>query len=282
MKSLPPFRLPLLVTFSVGVLISRLAAQQPAEEKAERFQQKSQEAAALFQWRGFLPLAHSHNDYEQERPLVAAVESGITSVEVDLFLEGNTIMVAHDRGKWRGEFEALYLKPLNQLWESGSLPGRAGTPFLLWLDLKDASAALRQNLHQLLAAYAMTRAPDPLRAPVEVILTGAKIAKEAFVVEYPSELISRDSNIFADDDSPASPSWKWYALDWTKLGAWNGEGAIPAAERERLVALVARIHARGRKVRLWKHPATLAFWQEASAAGVDRLGTDLLPGKAGK
>jgi hypothetical protein len=31
---------------------------------------------------------------------------------------------------------------------------------------------------------------------------------------------------------------------------------------------------------LWKHPATLNFWQEAIAAGVDRLGTDVMPKEA--
>ena len=282
MKSQDPLCRPLLLIFSVGVLIAPLPAQQPVKESAGRLQRISAEAAALFQWAGFLPHAHSHNDYEQERPLSAAVEAGITSIEVDLFLEGSAIMVGHDRGKWRGEFAALYLKPLNQLWENGALPGDRAKPFLLWLDLKDPDPALRQQLSQLLAAYPVTRAPDPARTPVEVILTGDQSAKENFLLEYSAELVSRDSNLFSENDPPASPRWKWYALDWTKLGTWNGQGQMPAVERERLVALVAKIHAGGRKLRLWKHPTTLPFWQEASAAGVDRLGTDLLPAKEGK
>ena len=232
----------------------------------------------LFKWPGFLPRAHSHNDYEQKRPLLDAVTASITSIEVDLFLEGEVIMVAHDRGKWRGEFEDLYLKPLNELWQKNALPVRDGETFLLWLDLKDGSAALRQHLHRLLKSYPVTRHADPSHARVQVILTGDKTAKEAFIEEYPSELVSRDSNDFSQDDPSASQSWSWYALDWRKIGTWDGEGAIPVSERERLVELVRRIHASGRKVRLWRHPATLRFWQEASACGVDRLGTDVLPG----
>jgi hypothetical protein len=234
---------------------------------------------ALFKWPGFLPHAHSHNDYEQKRPLLDAVAASITSVEVDLFLEGDVLMVAHDRGKWRGEFESLYLKPLDELWQKNVLPVHDGETFLLWLDLKDGSPALRQHLHRLLESYPVTRQADPSHARVQVILTGDKTAKEAFVEEYPSELVSRDSNDFSPDDPPAPRSWSWYALDWKKIGTWNGEGSIPVSERARLVELVRRVQANGRKVRLWHHPATLSFWQEATACGVDRLGTDVLPGK---
>jgi len=239
-------------------------------------------ARLLFSWPGFLQRAHSHNDYERKRPLLDAVESGVTSIEVDLFLEDGAILVAHDRGKWRGEFEALYLKPLEALWQKDVLPVAAGHPFLLWLDLKEDSVALRQELHRLLEAYPVTRQADPARARVQVILTGDKVAKAAFIEEHPSEIVSRDSNNFSEYDPPSSPSWKWYALNWKKIGAWTGEGGMPIQERTRLEELVGQIHGKGRKVRLWNHPATLSFWQEASAAGVDRLGTDVLSRVAAK
>ena len=234
-------------------------------------------AKSLFEWPGFLAHAHSHNDYEQKRPLLDAVASRITSVETDLYLEGGVIMVAHDRGQWRGEFATLYLKPLNELWRKNALPVRNGETFLLWLDLKDGSLAMRQHLHRLLESYPVTSHADPAHARVQVILTGDKTGKEAFVKEYPSDLIGRDSNELSQDDPPGSQSWSWYALAWNKIGQWNGEGPMPALERERLVELVGRIHASGRKVRLWRHPATLSFWQEASSSGVDRLGTDAMP-----
>lgn len=238
-------------------------------------------ARTLFTWPQFLPHAHSHNDYEQKHPLLDALASGIGSVEADIYLEGDTILVAHDRGKWRGDFETLYLKPLNQRWQENILPVRGGQAFLLWLDIKDASAALRSKLHELLKSYPVTRAADSSRARVEIILTGNQASKEAFVTEYPSELISRDSNSFSEDDPSGSASWTWYSLDWTKIGTWAGDGAMPTEEREQLRALVTKIHAKRRKLRLWKHPATLNFWQEAISAGVDRLGTDVMPKEEG-
>src|SRR5215210_816011 len=80
---------------------------------------------------------HSHNDYEQKRPLLAAVEAWLSSVEVDLWLEDGKLLVGHDRGKWRGDFETLYLQPLAQLWQQGKLPSGEEKAFLLWLDIKD-------------------------------------------------------------------------------------------------------------------------------------------------
>ncbi len=234
-------------------------------------------ANRLFDWPHFLRHAHSHNDYEQPRPLLDALAAGVTSIEVDLFLEKDLVLVAHDRGKWRGGFEALYLRPLDELWQSDKLPARNDRTFLLWLDLKEENPALRRHLHRLLEAYPVTSRSDPERVRVQVILTGNQTAKGAFVAEYPSELVSRDSNTFSEDDPPSSPAWTWYALDWKKIGAWNGIGHMPAGERDRLRELTGRIRSKGRKVRLWNHPATFEFWQEAQACGVDLLGTDTLP-----
>lgn len=235
------------------------------------------DAAGLFASPLFLPRAHSHNDYEQQRPCLDAIEARVSSLEADLWLEGDRVLVGHDRGKWHGELEELYLQPLTLLWHENALPGRERGPFLLWLDLKDPSAALGRRLHELLEACPFTRPSEPGGARVLVIITGDKAAKEAFVQGHPAPGITRDSNTFSDDDPPASASWSWYALSWKTIGDWDGRGAMPEAQRERLRALVEKVHAKGRKLRLWSHPATLEFWQEAAAAGVDRLGTDVLP-----
>jgi hypothetical protein len=228
-------------------------------------------------WPVFVQRAHSHNDYQQKRPLHDAVDAGLNSVEVDLWLENGTLLVGHDRGKWRGDFETLYLQPLAQLYEDGKLPLAADHSFLLWLDIKDGNAAFGSALYRLLEAQPWARRPEPQGARIEVVLTGNADAKEAYVKEHASPSVTRDSNTFLEDDPPASPGWRWYALDWRKLSAWKGTTDMPEEDRIRLHALVARIHGNGRKLRLWNHPATLRFWQEAVDAGVDRIGTDSVP-----
>lgn len=58
---------------------------------------------------------------------------------------------------------------------------------------------------------------------------------------------------------------------------------MPAAERLKLRAIVARAHDRGYRVRFWATPdlagpARTAVWREELRAGVDHLNTDDLAG----
>jgi hypothetical protein len=233
--------------------------------------------AALYASPLFLAHAHSHNDYEQKNPCLDAIAARVSSIEADLWFEDGKLLVGHDRGKWRGDFETLYLKPLNEFWERNALPAGPDGAFLLWLDLKDASGGLRSRLHELLQGYAFTREHDARHVRVLVILTGKVEAKEAYVREYFDPLLTRDSNTFTEVDPRGSPEWSWYALNWKTLGDWDGSGEMTDEQRRRLRKLVDEIHQKDRKVRLWNHPATVEFWREACAAGVDRLGTDHLP-----
>ena len=38
---------------------------------------------------------HAHNDYMHTRPLMEALESGFTSIEIDVFLHKNDLIVSH-------------------------------------------------------------------------------------------------------------------------------------------------------------------------------------------
>jgi hypothetical protein len=53
---------------------------------------------------------------------------------------------------------------------------------------------------------------------------------------------------------------------------------MPSDQREKLRNLVERVHAKGRRLRLWGAPDTSQMWAELLAAGVDRINTDDLRG----
>ncbi|KAL7580392.1 hypothetical protein ACA910_004417 [Epithemia clementina (nom. ined.)] len=57
---------------------------------------------------------HSHNDYYQQRPLWSALQHGLTSIEVDVFLKHNQLWVAHTVFELdpHQRMDNLYLKPL--------------------------------------------------------------------------------------------------------------------------------------------------------------------------
>src|SRR5207247_9765512 len=60
--------------------------------------------------------AHAHNDYAHGRPLQDAVDCGFCSIEVDILLVGEQLMVGHDRNQITPgrTLERLYLDPLRK------------------------------------------------------------------------------------------------------------------------------------------------------------------------
>ena len=124
---------------------------------------------------GYRIYAHSHNDYDQARPLHDALDNHFYSIEVDIWLVGDEILVAHDKDEYKGSLTELYLDPLQtRVEESGSLYGD-GEPVCLWLDMKDSNPMICVRLHRLLRQYSIfTRFSDSeiTPGPVTVILTG--------------------------------------------------------------------------------------------------------------
>src|SRR3954449_8809162 len=58
--------------------------------------------------------AHAHNDYEHPRPLFDALDHRFGSVEADIFLVGDQLLIGHDATELDPSrtLESLYLDPL--------------------------------------------------------------------------------------------------------------------------------------------------------------------------
>jgi hypothetical protein len=225
-----------------------------------------------------LAVAHSHNDYEQPRPLLQALEAGFLSVEADVWHRGGEVVVSHMSFFDLGRLEDLYLRPLQERVDRfGSVHGD-GRPFLLWLDMKERSRELTDALHALLSRYTMLTAFDDdevHQGPVTVILTGDAAAKRRYTDEHAVRYACRDSNLLREEDPPADRRWNWYALRWSSVFGSSDEpsGDLESA-RERLLSAVKRAHALGRKVRVFGNPERSDVWELAIAAGVDLVSTD--------
>ena len=90
-------------------------------------------------------LVHSHNDYEQKRPFWGAYEAGADSIEADVYLVGNDLLVAHSRSglKTAKTLRSLYLEPLRDVMRKNGGRARAdGKPLQLLIDLKNGKSAL--------------------------------------------------------------------------------------------------------------------------------------------
>lgn len=234
--------------------------------------------------------AHAHNDYEHPRPLLDALDHRFGSVEADIYLVGDQLLVAHDPEDLdpARTLESLYLDTLAARVKAnrGSVyRGHRGSLQLL-IDIKTEGAStyreldrhLRRHRH-LFTTYAHGKV---LPGPVTAVISGDRAAR----VPMESQTVRRafyDGRL-ADLGSPAPASFVPLISDnWTLNFTWRGAGEFPAAERQKLHGIMRAAHSRGQKVRFWATPDVAgperdALWRELLAADVDFVNTDDLLG----
>jgi predicted amidohydrolase/glycerophosphoryl diester phosphodiesterase len=228
-----------------------------------------------------LPRAHAHNDYEHPRPLLDALDHGFCSVEADIWLTPDGLLVGHDRKDLKPErtLQKLYLDPLRERIKANS--GRVyrnGPPFFLLIDVKTAADETYAALDKVLADYAdiLTTTADRKteQKAVTAILSGNRaidtVARQH--VCYVG-IDGRPENLDSNEPTHLVP---WISANWNLLFTWKGDGPMPAAEKEKLAELVGKAHGQGRQVRFWATPEKEAVWTELTAAGVDYINTDKL------
>ncbi|GGX00181.1 phosphatidylinositol-specific phospholipase C/glycerophosphodiester phosphodiesterase family protein [Streptomyces lomondensis] len=234
--------------------------------------------------------AHAHNDYEHPRPLFDALDHRFGSVEADIYLVGDQLLVAHDPEDLdpARTLESLYLDPLaarvRANWGSVYRGHRGSLQLLIDIKTDGASTYLELDRHlrryrHLFTTYAHGRVH---RGPVTAVISGDRAAR----VPMEAQTVRRafyDGRL-ADLGSQAPASFIPLISDnWTLNFTWQGVGAFPDAERQKLRGIVEAAHRRGQKVRFWATPdqvgpARDALWGELLAADVDHLNTDDLAG----
>jgi glycerophosphoryl diester phosphodiesterase len=228
-----------------------------------------------------LARAHAHNDYLHPRPLLDALDHGFCSVEADIFVTPDGLLVAHERKDLRAgrTLQKLYLDPLRDIVKSRGAQVYPGGPrFYLLIDVKTEAEATYAALDKVLAQYAdilsVTENGKFEPKAVTIVLSGNRaietITKQA--VRYVG-IDGRPENLSSDAPAHLIP---WISANWNLLFAWQGEGPMPDDERAKLVEIVDQAHQRGRKVRFWAMPEKEAVWRELTGAGVDLINTDKL------
>ncbi|MFE1197180.1 phosphatidylinositol-specific phospholipase C/glycerophosphodiester phosphodiesterase family protein [Streptomyces olivaceoviridis] len=234
--------------------------------------------------------AHAHNDYEHPRPLFDALDHRFGSVEADIFLVGDQLLIGHEASDLDPSrtLESLYLEPLAARVRAnhGTVHRGSRRPLQLLIDIKTEGSAtyleldrhLRRYPH-LFTRYAHGRVHP---GPVTAVISGDRAARTP--MEAQSERRAFYDGRLADLGGPAPASFISLISDnWTQNFTWTGTGTFPDAERQRLRSITGAAHARGQQVRFWATPDTAgaardALWSELLAAGVDYLNTDDLAG----
>ncbi len=225
--------------------------------------------------------AHAHNDYEHKRPLLDALEQGFCSVEADVFLTKDGLLVAHHvlDVKPGRTLQKLYLDPLRErIKANGGRVFKDGPAFHLLVDVKTDAKATYAELGKVLAEYAdlltVTSDGKTTAKAVTVVVSGG-CDREAITAQKVRHAAIDGRPADLDGKSPAHLV-PWISASWGSQFKWNGVGAMPEAERKKLREHVAKSHEQGRLVRFWGTPDRAEAWAEQRAAGVDLINTDKL------
>ncbi len=236
--------------------------------------------------------AHSHNDYEQKRPLLEALDHGFCSVEADVYLVKGQLWVAHDRKDLKPErtLKSLYLEPLAE-----RVRNRVGifadpqARLMLLVDVKGQGAEVYERLKTELAPYApmLTRFRDTgvVTGAVTVVLSGdrawdlARADRDRWCAldGRMSDLTNAAPAGVAGSSTPPASLVPLVSESWRTLFRWDGDGEMSAPDKARLKGLVSLAHAQGRKIRFWALPDRPEAWKVCRDAGVDLINTDKIP-----
>ena len=229
--------------------------------------------------------AHAHNDYRHTRPLFDALSYGFVSVEADIHLIDGKLYVAHDKEDIvkSNTLVNMYLQPLeNIVKENGGFVYGKDVPFTLLIDIKSDGDFTYRVLEAVLKHY----------ASMLTFYKNGKIHQNAVTViisgNRPLELMKSEDFRYAfydgrpDDLNGAEPPSliPLISANWHDYFKWQGKGAIPKDESQKLNKLINTAHKQGRKVRFWATDVISRdqqnFWNILLESKADYIGTDKL------
>jgi hypothetical protein len=230
--------------------------------------------------------AHSHNDYEHERPLFDALDCKFKSIEADVYSVGDSLYVAHDFNQIKPgrTLRQLYLEPLKNeiIKNKGSVYGN-GEEVILFIDIKDNALKTYQNLHRILTEYKSHLTSfaheKKKQGSIMVVVSGNRPFEfmQSQTIRY-AGFDGRLENL----DSGISPNLMPVVSDnWAKYFKWDGTGKMPEEENLKLKNYAEKAKKQGYILRFWNTPNRTAeqrkaVWTELKNAEVGLIGVDEL------
>lgn len=216
--------------------------------------------------------AHSHNDYQQGSPLLSAYTLQFGSVEADVMLSGDELLVAHTEHDFdqHKTLEDLYLKPIQGFIQAnkGHVYADESRKLILMLDIKSDAIPTVNKVIDLLQKY-----PELIHTPsFKVLVSGNKPDPNTYI-SYPSFLVF-DGLLSSRYSKDAIGRIAMLSDNFINYSKWKGNGPIPEKDAARLKTMIDKAHSLGKEVRLWNVPDFDDAWTEVIKLGVDYIDSD--------
>jgi len=214
-------------------------------------------------------LIHAHNDYQKQEPLTNAIRNKVFSVEADVYLYNNKLVVAHDKNELprARTLDSLYLQPIIKLFRKykGIISKDSKYRQVLMIDIKENGEAVINELIKLLSPNrsVFDRTVNP--KAVQIVISGDRGTLSKWN-SYPSFIFfdGRPNEIY---DSATLQRVAFISDSY--LNYINSQDSTIRIEQ-----LVKKIHGMGKLLRLWAIPDNPASWKRLQQLGVDIINTD--------
>ena len=229
--------------------------------------------------------AHSHNDYTRTRPLLDALELGFCSVEADIHLIDDALLVAHDKEDVdpAKTLQSLYLDPLlERAKKHGGHIYAKKSRFILLIDIKSSALVTYKKLQEVLEGYRemLTEFTDTStqEKAVTILISGNRPTRR--ILSESPRLAAVDGRIPDLEKELNRHQVPLISASWGSAFEWEGRGPLPPDEQQRLAELVEKTHERGQLLRFWALPSSTIAWPTLYQAGVDLINADRIGGLA--
>ena len=209
---------------------------------------------------------HSHNDYHQAEPLYNAVRNQAWSIEADIYLVGDKILVAHDTEELASapSLEHLYLRPIQKLFKQnrGRISKAKDYAPVLMIDIKSDAGTTLPALIRIFEPYTQVFNPVKKKKAVKVIISGDRGSPDTWL-SWPSWLYF---------DGRPNESYTGKMLQ--RVGLISDSYSKYADDPDQIISVSSRVHDQGKLLRLWGAPDEALSWARLKALGVDIINTD--------
>ena len=230
----------------------------------------------------------ARDDYANNLPLFDALMLGFKSIETDVYLADNELLVGNDLENLDPEktLQKVYLDPLREIVQNREgYVYRDQAQLILLIDIKSEALPTYKALHQILGGYkdlVSAFTPELINeGAVLVVITGNRPID--YMEKQPVRFAACEGtleNLKGKEDKNLFPL---VCESWKKLFKWNGEGNMPLKEETILHSIVDTAHQNGKMVRFlqtpdFPSPQRQKIWEKLIESNVDLITTNDMEG----
>ena len=212
---------------------------------------------------------HAHNDYQKPEPLSNALRYKVFTIEADIYLSGNKILVAHDKKELATAptLDSLYLQPIIKLFKQhkGTISADKNYAPALMIDIKENGDAVIAALIKLLSSHLSVFDRSVNKKALQIVISGDRTISSKWSW-YPTYILF-DGRPYENYDSAAIQRIAFISDSYTKYIS-SGDSTTQLKE------LIQKVHGMGKLLRLWATHDNSQSWKQLQQLGVDIINTD--------